>query len=69
MTNLEVIQTALRRVGLNSNASTFKDGARTYLNMVGKDIQSREKSGIGCLSRRRLIRSPAPRPTASRPTR
>ncbi len=43
MTNLEVIQTALRRVGLNSNASTFKDGARTYLNMVGKDIQSREK--------------------------
>ena len=43
MTNLEVIQAALRRVGLNSNSSTFKDGARTYLNMVGKDVQSREK--------------------------
>ena len=43
MTNLEVMQAALRRVGLNTNSSTFKDGARTYLNMVGKDIQSREK--------------------------
>ena len=43
MTNLEVMQAALRRVGLTTNSSTFKDGARTYLNMVGKDIQSREK--------------------------
>ena len=43
MTNLEVMQTALRRVGLNVGSSTFKSGARTYLNMVGKDIQSREK--------------------------
>ena len=43
MTNLEVMQAALRRVGLNTNSTTFKDGARTYLNMVGKDIQSREK--------------------------
>jgi hypothetical protein len=43
MTNLEVMQAALRRVGLNVGSSTFKDGARTYLNMVGKDVQSREK--------------------------
>ena len=43
MTNIEVMQSALRRVGLNTSASTFKDGARSYLNMVGKDIQNREK--------------------------
>lgn len=43
MTNIEVLQIALRRVGLNTTSSTFKDSARDYLNMVGRDIQSREQ--------------------------
>jgi len=43
MTNLEVLQVALRRVGLNTGSTTFKDGARDYLNLIGKDIQSREQ--------------------------
>jgi hypothetical protein len=43
MTNLQVIQIALRRVGLNTNTSTFKDGARDYLNLVTQDIASRER--------------------------
>jgi len=43
MTNIEILQVALRRVGLNTNSSTFKNSARDYLNLVGKDIQSREQ--------------------------
>ena len=43
MTNIEILQIALRRVGLNTNSSTFKNSARDYLNLVGKDIQSREQ--------------------------
>ena len=43
MTNIEILQVALRRVGLNTNSSTFKNNARDYLNLVGKDIQSREQ--------------------------
>ena len=43
MTNIEILQVALRRVGLNTNSTTFKNSARDYLNLVGKDIQSREQ--------------------------
>ena len=43
MTNIEILQIALRRVGLNTNSTTFKNSARDYLNLVGKDIQSREQ--------------------------
>ena len=43
MTNLEVMQIALRRVGLSTTSTTFKDGARDYLNFVSKDLASRAK--------------------------
>ena len=43
MTNLQIIQIALRRVGLNTTSSVFKDSARDYLNMIAQDIASREK--------------------------
>ena len=43
MTNLQILQIALRRVGLNTGSSTFKDSARDYLNLVTQDIASREK--------------------------
>ena len=43
MTNIEVIQLALRRVGLSTTSTTFKDGARSYLNMATKDLASRAK--------------------------
>ena len=43
MTNLQVIQQALRRVGLSTTSTTFKNGARDYLNIVTKDVSSRAK--------------------------
>ncbi len=43
MTNLQVMQIALRRVGLATTSTTFKDGARDYLNIVSKDIAARAK--------------------------
>ena len=43
MTNLQILQIALRRVGLNTGSTTFKDSARDYLNLVTQDIASREK--------------------------
>ena len=43
MTNLQIIQIALRRVGLNTSSSVFKDSARDYMNMIAQDIASREK--------------------------
>lgn len=43
MTNIEVIQIALRRVGLSTTSTTFKDGARSYLNLASKDLTSRAK--------------------------
>jgi len=43
LTNLQIIQLALQRVGLNTTSSTFKDTARDYLNLVAKDVSSRAK--------------------------
>ena len=43
MTNLQIIQLALQRVGLNTTSSIFKDTARDYLNLVAKDVSSRAK--------------------------
>jgi len=43
LTNIEVMQAALRRVGLSETSTTFKDSARTYLNIVAKDVASRAK--------------------------
>ena len=37
------MQIALRRVGLSRTSTTYKDGARSYLNMASKDLASRAK--------------------------
>ena len=43
MTNIEVIQLALRRVGLDDNATVYKNSARQYLNISAKEIAARHK--------------------------
>ena len=43
MTNIQIIQLALQRVGLNTTSSTFKDSARDYLNLTAKDVSTRAK--------------------------
>jgi hypothetical protein len=58
MTNLQILQIALRRVGLNTGSTTFKDSARDYLNLVTQDIASREKWNWLRKTSMRLIRMP-----------
>ena len=43
VTNIQVIQQALRRVGLNETSTTFKNAARDYLNIITKEVSSRAK--------------------------
>ena len=38
MTPEKIIDIALRRAGLTSSSSDFKDNAREYLNLASKDI-------------------------------